>query len=176
MDESIDIALVRKNRPSTERGPGSNHRAAMRVRIVDDQGVLQFTLIHAVGCVLHRRASRAIHRLQLFSLRFPSGGRREPRPRVQEERLGTKKTEVYSGRSRSETLQCERGTGLGNNPASLTRTRTTNPFSRERETEPSTLSNPERNRPGVQGVSTLLPLSGDRLDRLDLGRTEDGRK
>ena len=38
----------------------------MRVRNVDDQGVLQFTLIHAVGCVLHRRASRAIRRLQLF--------------------------------------------------------------------------------------------------------------
>ena len=38
----------------------------MCVRNVDDQGVLQFTLIHAVGCVLHRRASRAIRRLQLF--------------------------------------------------------------------------------------------------------------
>ena len=57
--------------------PREQPKAAMRVRIVDDQGVLQFTLIHAVGCVLHRRASRAIHRLQLFfELRFEVGAPR----------------------------------------------------------------------------------------------------
>ena len=52
----------------------------MCVRNVDDQGVLQFTLIHAVGCVLHRRGSRAIHRLQLFlsfQLVSRAGERRE---------------------------------------------------------------------------------------------------
>ena len=40
-------------------------RAAMCVRNVDDQGVLQFTLILAAGCVLHRRTSRVIHRQEL---------------------------------------------------------------------------------------------------------------
>ena len=62
--------------------PREQPKAAMRVRIVDDQGVLQFTLIHAVGCVLHRRGSRAIHRLQLFlsfSFSFAVRGR-APRP------------------------------------------------------------------------------------------------
>ena len=38
----------------------------MCVRSVDDQGVLQFTLILAAGCVLHRRTSRVIHRQELF--------------------------------------------------------------------------------------------------------------
>ena len=76
-------------RPSTERGPGSNRRAAMCVRSVDDQGVLQFTLIHAVGCVLHRRASRAIRRLQLFRVGVKFGaGRRGPHLASAWERLG----------------------------------------------------------------------------------------
>jgi hypothetical protein len=46
------------------REPG----AAMCVRNVDVQCVLQFTLIHAVGCVLHRPTSRVIHRLELSDL------------------------------------------------------------------------------------------------------------
>ena len=37
----------------------------MCVRDVDVQCVLQFTLINAAGCALHRRTSRAIHRLEL---------------------------------------------------------------------------------------------------------------
>ena len=40
----------------------------MCVRNVDDQGVLQFTLILAAGCVLHRRTSRVIHRQELCHL------------------------------------------------------------------------------------------------------------
>ena len=40
--------------------------AAICVQNVDVQCVLQFTLIHAAGCVLHRRTSRVIHRLKLF--------------------------------------------------------------------------------------------------------------
>ena len=56
-----------RQKPTLNRAwPRERPRAAMCVRNVDDQGVLQFTLIHAVGCVLHRRGSRAIHRLQLF--------------------------------------------------------------------------------------------------------------
>ena len=41
--------------------------AAICVQNVDVQCVLQFTLIHAAGCVLHRHTSRVIHRLE-FSL------------------------------------------------------------------------------------------------------------
>ena len=37
----------------------------MCVRDVDVQCVLQFTLIHAAGCALHRRTSPVIHRLEL---------------------------------------------------------------------------------------------------------------
>lgn len=38
----------------------------MCVQDVDVQCVLQFTLLHAAGCALHRHASRVIHRLELF--------------------------------------------------------------------------------------------------------------
>lgn len=37
----------------------------MCVQGVDVQCVLQFTLIHAAGCALHRRTSRVIHRIEL---------------------------------------------------------------------------------------------------------------
>ena len=40
--------------------------AAICVQDVDVQGVLQFTLIHAVGCALHRRTSRVIHCLEYY--------------------------------------------------------------------------------------------------------------
>lgn len=39
---------------------------AMCVRGVDDLCVLQFTLIIAAGCALHRRTSRVIHRIELY--------------------------------------------------------------------------------------------------------------
>lgn len=39
--------------------------AAICVQDVDVQCVLQFTLIHAAGCALHRRTSRVIHRIEL---------------------------------------------------------------------------------------------------------------
>ena len=61
------------SRPSDRRGPGSIPEAAMCVQDVDVQCVLQFTLIHAAGCALHRHTSRVIHRLEL-SL-FPAKGR-----------------------------------------------------------------------------------------------------
>lgn len=35
--------------------------AAMCVQVVDAQGVLQFTLVHAVCCALHRHTIRVIH-------------------------------------------------------------------------------------------------------------------
>lgn len=38
--------------------------AAMCVQDIDVQCVLQFTLIHAAGCALHRHTSRVIHRLE----------------------------------------------------------------------------------------------------------------
>lgn len=53
--------------PQTGVAPREDAGAAMCVRSVDDQCVLQFTLVHAAGCVLHRRTSRVIHRRELFS-------------------------------------------------------------------------------------------------------------
>ena len=50
--------------PETGVAPG-NTGAAICVQNVDVQCVLQFTLIHAAGCVLHRHTSRVIHRLEL---------------------------------------------------------------------------------------------------------------
>ena len=38
----------------------------MCVQDIDVQCVLQFTLIHAAGCALHRRTSRVIHRPKLY--------------------------------------------------------------------------------------------------------------
>ena len=68
--------------------PREELEAAMCVQGVDVQCVLQFTLIHAAGCALHRRASRVIHRSKLFSEVFcfrsagaaPRGERGLPRP------------------------------------------------------------------------------------------------
>lgn len=40
--------------------------AAICVQEVDAQGSLQFTLIHTVGCALHRHTSRVIHRLEFL--------------------------------------------------------------------------------------------------------------
>ena len=49
-------ATLRQAWPREEPG------AARCVRSVDDQCVLQFTLVLAASCVLHRRTSRVIHR------------------------------------------------------------------------------------------------------------------
>jgi hypothetical protein len=38
--------------------------AAICVQDIDVQCVLQFTLLNAVGCALHRHTSRVIHRLE----------------------------------------------------------------------------------------------------------------
>lgn len=42
----------------------------MCVQDVDVQCALQFTLIHAASCALHRRTSRVIHRIELSDLLF----------------------------------------------------------------------------------------------------------
>lgn len=39
----------------------------MCVQDIDVQCVLQFTLLHAAGCALHRHTSRVIHRLELLT-------------------------------------------------------------------------------------------------------------
>ena len=54
----------RHRRPSDRRGSGRNPGAAMCVQDVDAQCGLQFTLIHATGCALHRHTSRVIHRIE----------------------------------------------------------------------------------------------------------------
>lgn len=56
--------LVCKTDPQTGAAPRVPE-AAMCVQDVDARCVLQFTLIHAAGCALHRRTSRVIHRLEL---------------------------------------------------------------------------------------------------------------
>ena len=53
------------SRPSDRRGPGRDPGAAMCVQGIDVQCVLQFTLINAAGCALHRCTSRVIHRSEL---------------------------------------------------------------------------------------------------------------
>ena len=52
--------------------------AAMCVQDIDVQCVLQFTLIHAAGCALHRRTSRVIHRLELYRHYIHFIGQRRP--------------------------------------------------------------------------------------------------
>ncbi len=47
--------------------------AAICVQDVDVQCVLQFTLIHAAGCALHRHTSRVIHRLELSFISLQPG-------------------------------------------------------------------------------------------------------
>lgn len=51
--------------------PRAKPEAAICVQDVDVQCVLQFTLISADGYALHRRTSRVIHRLQLYSSPVP---------------------------------------------------------------------------------------------------------
>ena len=72
--------------------PRERPGAAICVQDVNVQCVLQFTLIHAAGCALHRHTSRVIHRLEFYlPYRSPrsvraSGAdgrpRRRPRGRV----------------------------------------------------------------------------------------------
>ena len=44
--------------------------AAICVQDIDVQCVLQFTLLNAAGCALHRHTSRVIHRLELYRVRL----------------------------------------------------------------------------------------------------------
>ena len=60
--------------------------AAICVQDIDVQCVLQFTLIHAAGCALHRHTSRVIHRLELsFAFLFSLTARRVAPPRSSNE-------------------------------------------------------------------------------------------
>lgn len=61
---SRSVVVIIFTDPQTGVAPGKPE-AAMCVRNVDVQCVLQFTLIHAFGCVLHRPMSRVIHRSEL---------------------------------------------------------------------------------------------------------------
>jgi hypothetical protein len=63
--------------------------AAICVQDIDVQCVLQFTLIHAAGCALHRHTSRVIHRLELsnvFTFQEKEGGASSYRSRAQRRR------------------------------------------------------------------------------------------
>lgn len=59
-------ALVCGRGPSVGRGHGCESVTTMCVQDADDRCALQFTLRIAAGCALHRRASRVIHRTELF--------------------------------------------------------------------------------------------------------------
>lgn len=59
--------------PETGVAPG-RPGAAMCVQDIDVQCVLQFTLIHAAGCALHRLASRVIHRSEFCFRTFNHTG------------------------------------------------------------------------------------------------------
>lgn len=61
----LSLTTLRRTR-SEPRGA----RTAMCVQNANDQCVLQFTLLLAAGCVLHRRTSRAIHHRELSLLFF----------------------------------------------------------------------------------------------------------
>ena len=55
--------------------PRERPRAAICVQDIDGQCVLQFTLIHAACCALHRLASRVIHCSEFFFQKFDPFGR-----------------------------------------------------------------------------------------------------
>lgn len=82
-DDPCDCCLTD---PETGVASG-NTEAAICVQDVDVQCVLQFTLIHAAGCALHRHTCRVIHRLELYSLFFLSRAM-EARLRPQRDRRG----------------------------------------------------------------------------------------
>ena len=70
--------------PRTDVAPGVPE-AAICVQDVDVQCVLQFTLIDAACCALHRRTSRVIHRLELCQVLADSSF---GRPHTAVQRLG----------------------------------------------------------------------------------------
>ena len=60
-------AVLGKSYPTLRQArPRGVPEAAMRVRKISAQCVLQFTPSHAAGCVLHRPVSRVIHCSELF--------------------------------------------------------------------------------------------------------------
>ena len=63
----LSLTTLRRTR-SEPRGA----RTAMCVQNANDQCVLQFTLLLAAGCVLHRRTSRAIHHRELYLVKSTS--------------------------------------------------------------------------------------------------------
>jgi hypothetical protein len=63
---SLDERARDRRSTDPETGVASGlPEAAICVQDIDVQCVLQFTLIHAAGCALHRHTSRVIHRLEL---------------------------------------------------------------------------------------------------------------
>ena len=125
----------------------------MCVRNVDDQGVLQFTLIHAVGCVLHRRASRAIRRLQLFrvfvistssaSVSSLGSGEESEEGKVREN------SHIPGGPRRDSLMRARR---RARKAPGEPHTDSNGVLSKKNFRKPPTLSNPEWSRPGVQGA------------------------
>lgn len=74
----------------------------MCVQGVDVQCVLQFTLIHAAGCALHRRASRVIHCPKLYGSNRIGSSKKE-KPRKKSNRRGPPLTRRRLERGRSSS-------------------------------------------------------------------------
>ena len=73
-----ELSAMGRTLPTLTRAwPQEGPVAAICVQSVDVQCVLQFTLIHAAGCVLHRRTSRVIHRLKLYFGLWKKNSRRQ---------------------------------------------------------------------------------------------------
>jgi hypothetical protein len=75
--------------------PRDGPEAAICVQDIDVQCVLQFTLIHAASCALHRRTSRVIHRSKLSSISCYLRGEIALKARFKKrnEKLGVTKSE-----------------------------------------------------------------------------------
>lgn len=83
----------------------------MCVQGVDVQCVLQFTLVNAAGCALHRRTSRVIHRIELSQIsKQPSTVRatRTERLRPGSRELGSRDLRSRKAKGFALTINCVR--------------------------------------------------------------------
>lgn len=93
------------NSPTLRRAwPRDGPEAAICVQGVDVQCVLQFTLIHAASCALHRRTSRVIHRSKLFLICFVFQRFQVKSKRLRSEKAMRRLGRGLRGRSQSRRL------------------------------------------------------------------------
>ena len=93
--------------------------AAICVQDIDVQCVLQFTLLHAAGCALHRHTSRVIHRLEFCHVYLSKTHTRDDDD-VDSRRRRDGKSTVVTRRKQNEHA----GRRVKDNTSSLNRRRT----------------------------------------------------